>query len=122
MKLQILYILLLCWIIPLQSFSQQDFNHFQTLVAQGTITDDFTKTTSEKILEDKGTRTGDLSTTQERVFLEGIHQNIDQLLHSGSVIYGDEISVYVQAVAGSLAPSVSFTLPFSVVKSKVVVS
>ena len=114
---------ILVFILSTVSFSlnaQQDFNHFQTLVAQGTISDDFTKTTNEKILEDKGTRTGDLSTTQEHVFLEGIHQNIDQLLHSGSVIYGDEISVYVQAVAANLLkdePELLAQLRFYTIKS-----
>jgi predicted Zn-dependent protease len=114
---------ILLFFVSIVSFSlnaQQDFNHFQTLVAHGTIPDDFTKTTSEKILEDKGTRTGDLSTTQERVFLEGIHQNIDQLLHSGSVIYGDEISVYVQAVAANLLkdePELLAQLRFYTIKS-----
>jgi hypothetical protein len=109
--------------LSIVSFSlnaQQDFNNFKTLVAQGEIPDDFTKTTNEKILEDKGTRTGDLSTTQERVFLEGIHQNIDQLLHSGSVIYGDEISVYVQAVAANLLkdePELLAQLRFYTIKS-----
>ena len=99
--------------------AQQDFNHFQTLVAQGTITDDFTKTTRDKITEDKGTR-NDLTTTQERVFLEGIHQGIDQLLHSGSVIYGDEISLYVQTVAANLLkdePELLSKLRFYTLKS-----
>lgn len=99
--------------------AQQDFNHFQTLVAQGSISDDFTKTTRDKILEDKGTR-GDLNTTQERIFLEGIHQGIDQLLHSGSVIYGDEISLYVEAVATNLLkdePELLSKLRFYTIKS-----
>lgn len=107
-------------IATLSVSAQQDFNHFQTLVAQGTISDDFTKTTNEKILEDRGTRTGDLSTAQERIFLEGIHQGIDQLLHSGSVIYGDEISLYVQAVAANLLkdePELLAELRFYTIKS-----
>ncbi|MDH4473504.1 MAG: M48 family metallopeptidase [Fluviicola sp.] len=111
---------ILCFLCTLFATAQQDFNNFQTLVAQGTIPDDFTKTTNEKILEDRGTRTGDLSTTQERIFLEGIHQGIDQLLHSGSVIYGDEISMYVQAVAANLLkdePELLAELRFYTMKS-----
>lgn len=106
--------------VSLSLGAQQDFNHFQTLVAQGTISDDFTKTTRDKILEDKGTRSGDLTTSQERIFLEGIHQGIDQLLHSGSVIYGDEISLYVQAVAANLLkdePELLAELRFYTMKS-----
>lgn len=105
--------------VSLSVIAQQDFNHFKTLVAQGAISDDFTKTTRDKIIEDKGTR-NDLSTTQERVFLEGIHQGIDQLLHSGSVIYGDEISLYVQAVAANLLkdePELLAKLRFYTIKS-----
>ncbi|MES2557083.1 MAG: M48 family metallopeptidase [Bacteroidota bacterium] len=106
--------------VSLSLSAQQDFNHFQTLVAQGTISDDFTKTTRDKILEDKGTHGGDLTTSQERIFLEGIHQNIDQLLHSGSVIYGDEISLYVEAVAANLLkdePELLAELRFYTIKS-----
>lgn len=114
------FLTIVAYTCALSVSAQQDFNHFKTLVAQGTISDDFTKTTNEKILEDRGTRTGDLSTTQERIFLEGIHQGIDQLLHSGSVIYGDEISLYVQAVAANLLkddPELLAELRFYTIKS-----
>lgn len=83
-------------------YSQQDFNNYETLRAQGNIPSDFSNLTAHKIKEDLGKGERDLSKTQEKVFLEGIHYGIDQLLHSGMVIYGDEISQYVNEIADKL--------------------
>ena len=55
-----------------------------------------------KITDDIAAQRTDLSPSKEKVFLNGIHHSIDQMLHSGSVIYGDEISLYVEAVAKNL--------------------
>lgn len=98
---------------------QQDFNHFQTLISSGTIPADFTQRTLEKIENEKGTREN-LKSTEEKVFLEGIHYNIDQLLHSGSVIYGDEVSLYVTKIADRLLkdePELRSKLRFYTIKS-----
>jgi beta-barrel assembly-enhancing protease len=82
--------------------AQQDFNRFKTLRSEGKIPEDFSRLTLDKIEEDKGSEGRSLSKAQEKVFLEGIHYGIDQLLHSGMVIYGDEISNYVSEVADKL--------------------
>ena len=83
-------------------FGQQNFDTFSTLRSEGKIPDDFSRLTVEKIEEDKGNSDRTLSKAQEKVFLEGIHYGIDQLLHSGMVIYGDEISDYVSKIADRL--------------------
>jgi len=102
------------------TFAQQDFNHFQTLSSQGAIPNDFTQATSEKIDDDIAAQRTDLSPSKEKVFLNGIHHSIDQMLHSGSVIYGDEISLYVEAVAKNLLrdePELLSQLRFYTIKS-----
>lgn len=96
----------LIYILPLFiSFgvlSQQDFNNFKTLNSVGKIPADFSSLTYQKIAEDLKTDKGNLSKSQEKVFLQGIHYGIDDLLHSGMVVYGDEISVYIQMIANKL--------------------
>jgi len=42
------------------------------------------------------------STTDQREFLEGTGYAIDELLHSGLVVYGDDISNYVSSIADKL--------------------
>jgi len=103
------------------TLSQQDFNNFQTLKSIGQIPKDFSNLTVDKIKEDLGNGNRDLSKSQEKVFLEGIHYGIDQLLHSGMVIYGDEISNYVSQIADKLLnknyPELRSKLRFYTIKS-----
>lgn len=116
-----LALLLLFTAVNTMLFSQlQDFNHFQTLTAKGTIPADFTTITSTKIEEDIATRRTNLSPAKEKIFLEGIHYSIDQILHSGNVIYGDEITQYIQSVAANLLrnePELLGKLRFYTIKS-----
>ena len=96
-------IIILCFLVFTYNVcAQQDFNSFKTLRSEGKIPDDFSRLTVEKIQEDKGNTDRSLSKAQEKIFLEGIHYGIDQLLNSGMVIYGDEISNYVSDVADKL--------------------
>jgi predicted Zn-dependent protease len=83
-------------------FTQQDFNQYQTIMAEGKIPSDFSVRTKEKVKEDLIQGRENLSRSQEKVFIEGIHYGIDELLHSGLVIYGDEISKYVNEIASHL--------------------
>lgn len=82
--------------------AQHDFNNFKNLKAEGDIPSDFTDNTFSKISEDLTNKNGNLKGNQEKVFLEGIHYAINDLLHSGMVVYGDEVSTYVTAVANKL--------------------
>jgi beta-barrel assembly-enhancing protease len=114
----LLIALLATLLVP--GYAQQDFNHFRSLSAQGTIPADFTTTTREKIEQDIATNRTELSTAKQKIFLEGIHRSIDQILNSGSVIYGDEVTLYVQSVAANLLrnqPELLGKLRFYTIKS-----
>lgn len=83
-------------------FSQQNFNDYKSLKSEGNIPRDFSTFTYEKVDKDLKQGKDNLSKSQEKVFFKGIHYGIDDILHSGMVIYGDEISKYVQAIAQKL--------------------
>jgi len=84
------------------SFGQQDFNKFKTLKSEGQISKDFSSLTYEKIEEIRKENRSDLSNSDEKKFLKMIHYGIDELLHSGMVVYGDEVSLYVKSIAEKL--------------------
>jgi beta-barrel assembly-enhancing protease len=83
-------------------YAQQNFNDYKTLASVGTIPNDFTQLTYEKIKVDLKNDRTTLKGQNEKIFLEGIHYSIDELLHSGVVIYGDEITMYLNSIAQKL--------------------
>lgn len=85
-----------------QSFAQINFNQYKTLKSQGNIPEDFSSSTHNKIDKDLENRDHNLSKSKEKIFLQGIHYGIDDILHSGLVIYGDEVSNYVRNIAHHL--------------------
>lgn len=84
------------------SFGQVDFDNYKTLLSKGTIPEDFTILTYDKLKSDLAKGESDLSKQEEKVFFEGINYAIDDLLHSGYVTYGDDISVYLGEIADKL--------------------
>jgi beta-barrel assembly-enhancing protease len=82
--------------------AQQDFNNFQILQSVGEIPGDFVTRSSMKVKTDMQENRNDLNYRDKRVFLEGIHYGLDELLQSGMVIYGDEVSNYAKDVAEKL--------------------
>ena len=98
MKFLFLIPLLIC----ATSFGQADFNNYTTLLSEGSIPDDFTVLTYDKLKNDLAEGEKGLSRIQEKVFFEGINYAIDDLLHSGYVTYGDEISKYLEKIADKL--------------------
>lgn len=88
--------------VSITVYSQQDFNDYKTLASVGTIPSDFSQLTYEKIKVDLKNDRTTLKGNNERIFLEGIHYSIDEMLHSGKVIYGDEITIYLNSVARKL--------------------
>ncbi len=82
--------------------AQQNFNDYKTLASVGTIPTDFTQMTYAKIKDDLKKERTSLKGKNEKIFLEGIHYSIDEMLHSGRVIYGDEITLYLNSVAQKL--------------------
>lgn len=83
-------------------YGQQNFDQFQTLLSKGDIPPDFSISTKSKIEHDLKENDRDLSNKKKAVFVKGIHERIDLLLHSGNVVYGDEISSYVSKIASNL--------------------
>lgn len=101
-KIKLLLVIMLGFLFTNSAYAQQDFNTYQTLKSVGVIPDDFSAMTYTKIKADIKKNRTSLNGNKERVFLEGIHYSIDELLHSGMVIYGDEITKYVNQIADKL--------------------
>ena len=83
--------------------AQVNFDHYLTLQSKGTIPLDFSEQTSEKIEEGMTERRDEIgSQLEQREFLEKTGYAIDELLHSGLVVYGDDVSNYVSSIADKL--------------------
>lgn len=83
-------------------YGQQDFNNFKNIQASGDIPQDFTTNAFHKIEDDLKYGELKLKGEKEKIFLEGVHYAINDLLHSGIVVYGDEVSQYVNQIADKL--------------------
>jgi predicted Zn-dependent protease len=79
-----------------------DFNHYTTLRSDGPVPKDFTRSTASKTLEDLDNHDTGTHRYQDKVFYEGVNYAIDEMLHSGIVVYGDPISKYVTEVMNGL--------------------
>lgn len=95
-------------------FAQVDFDNYKTLTSQGNIPLDFTARTYDKIETEIRNETSEiyyneeesqvLSVEQEllnqkKIFLKNIHYGIDEILHSGIVVFGDDVSNYTKKIA-----------------------
>ncbi len=101
MKLFLSLLLLFIFLAPL--LSQVNFDEYTTLQSKGAIPNDFSDQTFEKIEEGMTERRTEIgSAYQQREFLEKTGYAIDELLHSGMVVYGDEASNYVSSIADKL--------------------
>ncbi|WP_300662633.1 M48 family metallopeptidase [Fluviicola sp.] len=103
------------------SLSQQDFNHYQTLLSKGEMPADFSTPVSQKILNDLAANKLTFKTKLEaQNYLKKIHERLDEILYSGYVTYGDEVSVYLQDLASKLLkddPELLKELRFYTIKS-----
>ncbi len=103
MKLNHILILFIFALLSLFGNAQkQDFNNFQTLRSKGPIPADFNTSTREKIKADLEVRRETFTEEDQEDFTERIHLGVDEILQSGKVVYGDEISQYVAKVAKNL--------------------
>lgn len=89
-------------VLSFSAHGQTDFNNYTTLLSKGKIPEDFTKQTYDKLEEDLKKDRQELKNSQEKVFVEGTNYAIDEILHSGLVVFGDEVSTYVGEVATKL--------------------
>jgi hypothetical protein len=107
------------------SFAQRniDFNNYRPLEASGEMPEDFFEYSFEKVERDIDDFEVDgLSSKKKKKFIKGVHYGIDQMLHSGKVLYGDPISEYVSKVGKRLItnrPELS-NLRFYTLRSNVV--
>jgi beta-barrel assembly-enhancing protease len=114
------FLALLLFTGSLSLSAQTDFMEYSTLQSKGTIPTDFSELTSEKIAEGMNENRSELGSAEaQREFLENTGYAIDELLHSGLVVYGDEVSNYVASVADKLLagnPSLRSKLRFYTLK------
>lgn len=116
-----LAILLWC-ALPICALTQPDFNNYTPILSKGQIPVDFTQETYLKIKAELQNGREELNRLQEKVFFEGTNYAIDELLHSGLVVYGDPISEYVTAIAQLLLKDDAQTfqkLRFYTIKSNI---
>lgn len=117
---KVLSLILLFIGIQFPLFSQIDFNNYRTIKSEGTIPKDFSSKTYSKVEEDIKKGKEELSKSKEKIFFKNIHYGIDDILNSGLVTYGDEVSNYVQTIAQKLLqndPSLFSKLRFYTIKS-----
>ncbi|MNK02160.1 Beta-barrel assembly-enhancing protease [compost metagenome] len=79
-----------------------DFNHYRTLTSIGSIPEDFSLSTYEKIERDIKVNRPELPVSMRRKFYTGIHTSIDDILHSEVCVFGDPLSIYVRDIANNL--------------------
>ncbi|MES2589118.1 MAG: M48 family metallopeptidase [Bacteroidota bacterium] len=92
----------LFFVLSYELFAQQNFDDFKNIKAEGEIPNDFIENAFDKISDDLEKGNLKLKGEAEKVFLEGVHYAINDLLHSGMVVYGDEVSNYVSSIADKL--------------------
>ena len=112
---------ILIFLTSLCSFSQKDFTNYQTLLSKGEMPGDFSISVPQKVLNDLTSGKIKLATKLDtQLYLEDIHEQMYDILYSGRVIYGDEVSVYVQELANRLIgdePELAKELRFYTIKS-----
>lgn len=79
-----------------------DFDHYTTLSSKGSIPEDFSLSTYQKIERDIKVDRPDLAVSLRRKFYTGIHTSIDDIIHSEVCVFGDPISDYVRDIAKHL--------------------
>ena len=91
------------------------------MLSKGTMPADFSTPVSQKVANDlAASKLTFKSKTEAQAYLKAIHERLNDLLYSGSVIYGDEVSAYVQQLAENLLkddPELLKELRFYTIKS-----
>lgn len=97
----LIYTLLLTNILAAQNF---DFNNFQTLRSSGTVPDDFTEKSSVKFQRDKSEIESDSKREQKDMenFLLASNYEIEDMLHSGRIVFGDPITNYLNDIKSEI--------------------
>ncbi len=96
------YILILSGFNGLFAQTKTDFNNYTTLSSRGSIPEDFSLSTYQKVERDIKVDRPDLAMSLRRKFYTGIHTSIDEIIHSEVCVFGDPISEYVRDIAKNL--------------------
>ncbi|WP_343636840.1 M48 family metallopeptidase [Fluviicola sp.] len=86
----------------LSAQSKTDFNQYKTLLSAGSIPEDFSLSTYEKVDRDIQISRPELDAASKKKFYTGIHSAIDEILHSEVCVFGDPVSLYVKDIAKNL--------------------
>lgn len=108
-------------LLPFLCFNQVDFNNYQPIQSKGKTPELFSSHILDKI-EVELKNDYDLSKKEKKDFVTQRNYSLDSLLHYGYVIYGDELSTYIQDLAQVLLkdePELFSELNFFVLKSNV---
>lgn len=103
----------------------QDFDHFQTLLPQGPVPKDFTERSSVKVAVDLtaiNEKKARVRKAKRKFFLESTY-SIDGFLTGGSVLFNDEVSVYLASVLNEIIkpyPELQNKIRIYAVKSPIV--
>lgn len=100
--------------------SKFDFNNYKCLISKGEIPEDFTVEAYNKINKDIQNKKLKIGWTYKTSFLKNVHYEINELLHSGQVVYGDEVSLLMGEIADKLLkdkPEIRKELRFYTLKS-----
>jgi Zn-dependent protease with chaperone function len=85
--------------------AQVNFNDYHPLQSKGNVPEDFSIETSQKIKQAQEERRDGLTSKQQKIFVEQVNYTIDDLLKSGLVTYGDEVTTYIQRIGDRLTAS-----------------
>lgn len=97
-----LFCFLVCNSVVCQT-KQCDVHQFQRLESFGSIPDDFLKLTTEKIEDYKSRHPEEFSKSKD--FIVRSYYNIDELLLSGRVAFGDPVTEYINKIANQVLKS-----------------
>lgn len=96
------FLLSICFSVKLSAQNKTDFNHYKTLLSTGSIPEDFSLSTYEKVERDIKVDRPELELSMRKKFYTGIHTSIDAILQSEVCVFGDPISIYVKDIAKNL--------------------
>lgn len=101
--------------------AQQKFDQFQTLISKGEMPEDFSTSVVKKISNDqKNSEISFENSSEAYAYFKAIHENMNDILYSGYVVYGDEVSAYIQQLASAMLrdePELLSKLRFYVIKA-----
>ena len=116
---------MVCVLSVLTQVQAQDFNHYEPLRQSGRFPIEFSKKSSEKFQEQLNQVDGKKRyerKAQEKFYLES-NFLIDEMLHSGKILFNDPISAYLNEIGDKLLkndPKLRKEIQFYTVRSSVV--